>query len=189
MYSQLWDKRVLTLFKDVPLRARRGLSLYKVYGNSDLLVFNRTQSLRSDGVPLSGESPARQDFPRQSHRVDARRDFSRWPHRPCWVRGRNSDLGLVIDIAQLLLSNVRMREMCWHGDLTQSRCHSKNHSTVIVPGRRGHSMIVWTVGRKKDKTSPNCPRQTGPCLNAGYGTVLHPSGSQRMWALLRSGLR
>ena len=27
-------------------------------------------------------------------------------------------------------------------------------------------MIVWTVGRKKDKTSLNCPRQTGPRLNA-----------------------
>ena len=32
-------------------------------------------------------------------------------------------------------------------------------------------MIVWTVGRKKDKTSPNCPRQTGPRLNAG--NIIH----------------
>ena len=79
------------------------------------------QSPRSDGVPLSGESPTRRDFPRQSHRVDARRDFSRRPHQTCWVPGTKIDLGLVIDIAQLLLSNVRMREMCWHGDLTQSR--------------------------------------------------------------------
>ena len=28
-------------------------------------------------------------------------------------------------------------------------------------------MIVWTVCRKEDKTSPNCPRWTGPSLNAG----------------------
>ena len=94
-------------------------------------------SLCSDGVPLSGESPARQDFPRQSHRVDARRDFSRWPHRPCWVRGRNSDLGLVIDIAQLLLSNVRMREMCWHGDLTQSRCAQQKPLNRDCPRQAG----------------------------------------------------
>ena len=96
-----------------------------------------TCTLRSDGVPLSGESPARQDFPRQSHCVDARRDFSRWPHRPCWVRGRNSDLGLVIDIAQLLLSNVRMREMCWHGDLMQSRCAQQKPLNRDCPRQAG----------------------------------------------------
>ena len=60
-----------------------------------------TYAPRSDGVPLSGESPARRDFPRQSHRVDARRDFSRRPHQTCWVPGTKIDLGLVIDIAQL----------------------------------------------------------------------------------------
>ena len=100
---------------------------------------SRTHTPRSDGVPLSGESPARRDLkaPRQSHRVDARRDFSRRPHRPCWVRGRNSDLGLVIDIAQLLLSNVRMREMCWHGDLTQSRCAQQKPLNRDCPRQAG----------------------------------------------------
>ena len=74
------------------------------------------------------------DIPRQSHSVDARRDFSRWSHQTCWVRGEESDLGLVIDIAQLFSSNVRMREIWWHCDLT----HSQNHSAVIVPGKWGH---------------------------------------------------
>ena len=40
-YCQLRARRVLwSLFKDVPLRTRRGLLLYKVYGNSALLVLN-----------------------------------------------------------------------------------------------------------------------------------------------------
>ena len=77
------------------------------------------------------------DFPRQSHSVDARRDFSRWSHQTCWVRRGESDLGLVIDIAQLFSSNVRMRQMWWHCDLT----HSQNHSAVIVPGKWGHLRI------------------------------------------------
>ena len=120
-------------------------------------------------LPAFTLGPVCRDFPRQSHSVDARWDFSQWSHQTCWVRGRKSDLGLVIDIAQLFSSNVRMRELWWLGDLT----HSRNHSAVIVPGKRGHSMIVWTVGHKKDKTSPNCPRQTGPSLNAGIEILLH----------------
>ena len=67
--------------------------------------------LRSDGFfvsriytgPKSANLAQVRNFPGNPI-VYARRDFSRWPHRPCWVRGRNSDLGLVIDIAQLLLS-------------------------------------------------------------------------------------
>ena len=34
-YRQLWARRALMLFKDVPLRARWTLSLYKVYHDSD----------------------------------------------------------------------------------------------------------------------------------------------------------
>ena len=39
---QLRARRVLLQFSDVPLRTRRGLSLYKVYGDSTLLVLSRT---------------------------------------------------------------------------------------------------------------------------------------------------
>ena len=96
-----------------------------------------TCSPHSHWVPFAGESPVKWDFPRQSHIVDARRDFSRWSHQTCWVRERKSDLGLVIDISQLFSSNVRMREMWCHCDLT----HSQNHSAVIVPGKWGHLRI------------------------------------------------
>ena len=37
-YHQLRARRALSLFNDVPLRTRRALSLYKVYGDSALLV-------------------------------------------------------------------------------------------------------------------------------------------------------
>ena len=40
------------LFKDVPLRTRRGLLLYKVYGDSALLVLNGT-SLNSISALLA----------------------------------------------------------------------------------------------------------------------------------------
>ena len=39
-YRQLRARRALLQFKDVPLRTRRALLLYKVYGNSALLVLN-----------------------------------------------------------------------------------------------------------------------------------------------------
>ena len=39
-YRQLRARRALILFKDVPLRTRRALSLYKVCGDSALLVLN-----------------------------------------------------------------------------------------------------------------------------------------------------
>ena len=42
----------LSILKDVPLRTRRALSLYDVYGNSALLVFNGT-SLNSDSTVLA----------------------------------------------------------------------------------------------------------------------------------------
>ena len=42
IYRQLRARRAISIFKDVPLRTRRALSLYKVYGNSALLVLNRT---------------------------------------------------------------------------------------------------------------------------------------------------
>ena len=41
-YRQLRTKRALLQFKDVLLRTRRGLLLYKVYGISALLVLNGT---------------------------------------------------------------------------------------------------------------------------------------------------
>ena len=42
VYPQLRARRALLLFKDVLLRTRRVLLLYKVYGNSILLVLNKT---------------------------------------------------------------------------------------------------------------------------------------------------
>ena len=42
IYHQLRARRALMLFKDVPLRTKRGLSLYKVCGDSALLVLNGT---------------------------------------------------------------------------------------------------------------------------------------------------
>ena len=42
VYRQLRARRALMLLKDVPLRTRRALSLYKVYDNSALLVLNGT---------------------------------------------------------------------------------------------------------------------------------------------------
>ena len=50
--SNLRARRALMLFTDVPLRTRRALSLYKVYGNSALLVLNGT-SLNSDNTLLA----------------------------------------------------------------------------------------------------------------------------------------
>ena len=38
IYHHLRARRALMLFKDVPLRTRRVLSVYNVYGNSNLLV-------------------------------------------------------------------------------------------------------------------------------------------------------
>ena len=46
-YRQLRARRALLIFKDVPLRTRKAPLLYRVYGDSSLLVLNRT-SLNSD---------------------------------------------------------------------------------------------------------------------------------------------
>ena len=51
-YRQLRARRVLSIFKDVPLRTRRALSLYNVYGDNALLVLSRT-SLNSDSALLA----------------------------------------------------------------------------------------------------------------------------------------
>ena len=40
------------MFKDVPFRTRRALSLYKVYGDNALLVLNRT-SFNGDSALLA----------------------------------------------------------------------------------------------------------------------------------------
>ena len=39
---QLRVRRALMMFKDVPLRTRRALSLYKVYGKNALLIISGT---------------------------------------------------------------------------------------------------------------------------------------------------
>ena len=52
LYRQSRARRVLSIFKDVLLRTRSGLSLYKVYGDSALLVLNRT-SMSSDSALLA----------------------------------------------------------------------------------------------------------------------------------------
>ena len=46
------QKGAISLFKDVPLRTRRALSLYKVYGDGAPLVLNET-SLNSDSSLLA----------------------------------------------------------------------------------------------------------------------------------------
>ena len=61
----------------------------------------------------------------------------RVPTKHVGFRGRKSTLGLVIDIAQLFSSNVRMREMCWHGDLTQSRCAQQKPLNRDCPRQAG----------------------------------------------------
>ena len=92
------------------------------------------------GSRLAGKVPLGGTFPGNHH------DHIVWtlagtspgvPHQTCWVPGTKIDLGLVIDIAQLLLSNVRMREMCWHGDLTQSRCAQQKPLNRDCPRQAG----------------------------------------------------
>ena len=51
IYHQLRARRALSIFKDVPLRTRRAQLLYKVYGDSVLLVLSGT-SLNSDSALL-----------------------------------------------------------------------------------------------------------------------------------------
>ena len=51
LYCHLRAIRAQSLFKDVPLRTRRVLLLYKVYGDSALLVLNGT-SLNRDSALL-----------------------------------------------------------------------------------------------------------------------------------------
>ena len=51
-YRQLRARRALMMFKDAPLRTRRALSLYKVYGDSALLVLSGT-SLNSVNALLA----------------------------------------------------------------------------------------------------------------------------------------
>ena len=45
---------------------------------------------------------------------------------------------------------------------------SHTNSATIAPAERGQSIRVLTVGRKNDKISPDCPRDAGDCLNAGF---------------------
>ena len=50
IYRQLRARRVLLQFKDVPLRTKRALLLYKVYGDSALLVLNGTSLIRNNAL-------------------------------------------------------------------------------------------------------------------------------------------
>ena len=50
MYRQLRARRALLQIKDVPLRTRRALSLYKVSGNSALLVLNGTSLICNNAL-------------------------------------------------------------------------------------------------------------------------------------------
>ena len=108
-----------------------------------LLVFTKPLLLHTQDfhqavtLPAFTSGPVCRDFPRQSHSVDARRDFSRWSHQTSWVRGRKSDLGLVINIAQLFSSNVRMRELWWHGDLTHSQFAQQKPLNRDCPRKAG----------------------------------------------------
>ena len=54
IYCRLRARRGLLQFKDVPLRIRRALSLYKVYGDSAFLVLN--------GTPLNCNKALRTGF-------------------------------------------------------------------------------------------------------------------------------
>ena len=51
-HPQLRARRVLSLFKDIPLRTRRALSMYNVYSDRSLLVLNGI-SLNSDSALLT----------------------------------------------------------------------------------------------------------------------------------------
>ena len=98
-------------------------------------------SRRSDGVPLSGESPARQDFPRQSHRVDARRDFSRVT--PPTMLG-NGD-----EIATAWARNV----------ISHSCCYPKCAACVKCAGTV--KRLFSRCAQQKPLANRDCPRQAG----------------------------
>ena len=49
-YRQLRARRALLQVKDVPLRTRRALLLYKVYGDSALLVLNGTSLICNNAL-------------------------------------------------------------------------------------------------------------------------------------------
>ena len=50
IYRQLRARRALLQFKDIPLKTRRALLLYKVYGDSALLVFNGTSLICNNAL-------------------------------------------------------------------------------------------------------------------------------------------
>ena len=50
LYRQLRARRALLQSKDVPLRTRRAVSLYKVYVNSALLVLNGTSLICNNAL-------------------------------------------------------------------------------------------------------------------------------------------
>ena len=65
-----------------------------------------------------------------------------------------------------------MRELWWHGDLTHNPFAQQKPLNRDCPRKAGAFDDSVEVGRKKDKTSPNCPRQTGPDVNAGMIAVV-----------------
>ena len=94
----------------------------------------------SPAIPSCGRSP---DF------------FPVKPTWPCWVRGRNSDLGLVKHIAQLLLSGMcALREMClarWPNAKPVRTSKITSHYVaqwlrLILAGRDAWSIFWTTMG-------------------------------------------
>ena len=49
-FHQLRARRALSIFKDVPLRTRRALSLYNVYGDNALPVLSGVSLNRDSGL-------------------------------------------------------------------------------------------------------------------------------------------
>ena len=89
------------------------------------------------GPRLAGKVPPSGTFPGNHIVWTLAGTCPRVPTKHVGFRGRKSTLGLVIDIAQLFSSNVRMREMCWHGDLTQSRCAQQKPLNRDCPRQAG----------------------------------------------------
>ena len=148
------------------------ISAWKIHrSNSKLrnrLNSNCILSLRSHQVPVAGTFPGKRDFPRQSHSVDARRDFSRWSHQTCWVRGREErPWARNWYRAAVFIKCAHARIVVARWPNVQPVRTAETTQPWLSPESGG---IRWLCGRsvvKKDKTSPNCPRQTGPDVNAG----------------------
>ena len=92
--------------------------------------------------------------------------------------GGESDLGFVIDSAQLSSSNVRMREMWWHRTTAGRACRYSvaygDRSSVSIPILRrlpprkgGNRYLCGRSVVKKIRSLLTAPAMRGNCLNAG----------------------